>query len=127
MPKLNADSVKITIGGKTFDFMMTPYGIMIAEEHGIDILQLFDQIGSQLKDDASPTKQLSLISKIIWAGILPFNEDMTLKDVQMLMTFNDFGTVAPIIGDSMKRLIKGAEPDEVDMAKKKPKKSTSTS
>lgn len=122
MPKLNPDAVKITIGGKTFDFMMTPYGIMIAEEQGIDILKLFDEIGTQVKENSSPTKQLSLISKIIWAGIAPFHEGVTLKDVQMLMTFNDFSTVAPVIGDSMKRLIKGAEPDEVDTPKKKAKK-----
>lgn len=114
METRNADADIITLAGKQYTFCITPYGLMMADDMGIDVLSEFDKMRTdQLNGTMTPIRAMKVFSKIIWAGIVYSHPEVTLEHVQRSMeSFSELSSYADIIARQMARLLKGNETGE---------------
>lgn len=98
------DTAKVMFAGKEWDFFICPYGMMKADDEGIDVIAEFDAL---YRNAGSPVKALRTISKIVWVGILPFHPNITLEQVQVNLSLTDVQTITPVLTAQMQRLTKG--------------------
>jgi hypothetical protein len=97
----------IEIDGNEYKFLITPFGMIKADELGIDILKEFSFFQQEMSKgaEASPTKAFAIISKILWCGLLPFNQNLKLEDVQNSVTITEMLSLAPMLAQNMARVM----------------------
>jgi hypothetical protein len=117
------DIETIEIDGQSYRFVITPFGMIKADELGIDILKEFTGFQQEMSKgvEASPTKAFAIISKILWCGLLPFNQNLRLEDVQNSVTIKEMLSLAPMLAKHMTRVMGGSE-GEVQAPKNRGKK-----
>lgn len=102
--KNHPDATRITFAGQEWDFFICPYGMMKADDAGIDVLGEFDTL---FKNQNKPIRALATLSKIVWVGLLPFHPNLTVDQVQINLTLGDVGALTPVLTEQMQRLTKG--------------------
>ena len=114
----------IDIDGQSYKFLITPFGMIKADELGIDILKEFSKFQLEFSKgaEASPTKAFAIMSKIIWCGLLPFNPSLKLEDVQNTVTITEMLKLAPMLAQSMARLMGDSQGEAQAPAKIRGKK-----
>jgi hypothetical protein len=82
-------AVEVDIGGKNDDIpdkvLLCLYGLTVAESvHDFDIGEI------ELDEEAAERKgDLTQMLELLWIGMLPYNEDLTQKEVGMAVSFED--------------------------------------
>ena len=82
-------AVEVDIGGENDDIpdkvLLCLYGLTVAESvHDFDIGEI------ELDEEAAERKgDLTQMLELLWIGMLPYNEDLTQKDVGMAVSFED--------------------------------------
>jgi hypothetical protein len=82
-------AVEVNIGGDNDDIpdkvLLCLYGLTVAESvHGFDIGEI------ELDEEAAERKgDLTQMLELLWIGMLPYNEDLTQKEVGMAVSFED--------------------------------------
>jgi hypothetical protein len=82
-------AVEVDIGGDNDDIpnkvLLCLYGLTVAESvHDFDIGEI------ELDEEAAERKgDLTQMLELLWIGMLPYNEDLTQKDVGMAVSFED--------------------------------------
>jgi hypothetical protein len=89
MSKDFSRAVEVDIGGDNDDIpdkvLLCLYGLTVAESvHDFDIGEI------ELDEEAAERKgDLTQMLELLWIGMLPYNEDLTQKDVGMAVSFED--------------------------------------
>lgn len=123
MEKEYPREVHVEIGGEVRRVYVNLWGLILAEEKGYDIGQLaLDE--EEAKEQA--TSGLKNALDLLWIGMLPFNEDLTRKELGMQIPPSDLekleGPINQIMsrqfGDDVREKIQEArgEGDEVGKA-----------
>lgn len=114
------DRLTIQIGGGERPFKIGTLGMARAMDRGVDVLQEFDNFTKVYSKagDASPTKLLITISKIVWAGLLTYDDKIELEQVYDMMDVPAMTRVSSIIADQMSRFMNGAELGESQAPKR---------
>jgi len=82
-------AVEVDIGGDNDDIpdkvLLCLYGLTVAESvHDFDIGEI------ELDEEAAERKgDLTQMLELLWIGMLPYNEDLTQKEVGMAVSFED--------------------------------------
>ena len=82
-------AVEVNIGGDNDDIpdkvLLCLYGLTVAESvHDFDIGEI------ELDEEAAERKgDLTQMLELLWIGMLPYNEDLTQKEVGMAVSFED--------------------------------------
>ncbi|MCS3611005.1 hypothetical protein [Salinibacter ruber] len=82
-------AVEVDIGGENDDIpdkvLLCLYGLTVAESvHDFDIGEI------ELDEEAAERKgDLTQMLELLWIGMLPYNEDLTQKEVGMAVSFED--------------------------------------
>jgi len=82
-------AVEVDIGGGNDDIpdkvLLCLYGLTVAESvHDFDIGEI------ELDEEAAERKgDLTQMLELLWIGMLPYNEDLTQKEVGMAVSFED--------------------------------------
>jgi len=82
-------AVEVSVGGDNDDIpdkvLLCLYGLTVAESvHDFDIGEI------ELDEEAAERKgDLTQMLELLWIGMLPYNEDLTQKDVGMAVSFED--------------------------------------
>jgi hypothetical protein len=82
-------AVEVSIGGDNDDIpnkvLLCLYGLTVAESvHDFDIGEI------ELDEEAAERKgDLTQMLELLWIGMLPYNEDLTQKEVGMAVSFED--------------------------------------
>lgn len=82
-------AVEVDIGGENDNIpdkvLLCLYGLTVAESvHDFDIGEI------ELDEEAAERKgDLTQMLELLWIGMLPYNEDLTQKDVGMAVSFED--------------------------------------
>lgn len=100
------ETVQIDLAGEEKPFLLSTLGMERARQKDdplpvlLDIIQRYAHVIDMLRSDASITDEdvqealkerirggdLSDLSLVLWSGFLTFDEDITLEEVQLLMT-----------------------------------------
>jgi len=89
MSKDFSRAVEVDIGGENDSIpdkvLLCLYGLTVAESvHDFDIGEI------ELDEEAAERKgDLTQMLELLWIGMLPYNEDLTQKDVGMAVSFED--------------------------------------
>lgn len=82
-------AVEVDLGGENDDIpdkvLLCLYGLTVAESvHDFDIGEI------ELDEEAAERKgDLTQMLELLWIGMLPYNEDLTQKEVGMAVSFED--------------------------------------
>jgi len=82
-------AVEVSVGGENDDIpdkvLLCLYGLTVAESvHDFDIGEI------ELDEEAAERKgDLTQMLELLWIGMLPYNEDLTQKEVGMAVSFED--------------------------------------
>jgi hypothetical protein len=82
-------AVEVSVGGENDDIpdkvLLCLYGLTVAESvHDFDIGEI------ELDEEAADRKgDLTQMLELLWIGMLPYNEDLTQKEVGMAVSFED--------------------------------------
>jgi len=79
MEKEYTREVHIELGGETRRVLLNLWGLVLAEEKGFDVADLEVDADSAEEVSGKATKMLDYL----WVGMLPFNEDLTRKELGM--------------------------------------------
>jgi len=82
MEKQYTREVHLEAAGETRRVLVTLWGLVLAEEKGLDLEDL-------TTDDEEDAESFSEMLDFLWIGMLPFEEDLTRKDVGMMFTPSD--------------------------------------
>lgn len=77
MEKKYSREVHLEAGGETHRVLVCLWGLVLAEEKGMDLNELETEGAS---DD------FGQMLDFLWVGMLPFNEDLSRKEVGMMFT-----------------------------------------
>jgi hypothetical protein len=89
MSKKHSRAVEVDIGADDDEIpdnvLLCLYGLTVAESlHNFDISDI------ELDEEAAERKgDLTQMLELLWVGMLPFNEDLTKKQVGMAVSFED--------------------------------------
>lgn len=76
--------VRVEIGGEERRVLLCLYGLMLAEQKGYDISEI------ELDEEAEQRKgNVGQMLDLLWIGMLPFNEDLSKKELGMQIGFGD--------------------------------------
>ena len=105
----NADRELIKIGDKEYTFCITPYGMMLADDMGMDILQEFDKLTElQRSGKLSAVKAMKVFTAILWVGIVDNHPEVTLEQVRRsAKSLNELASFSELIGKHMNKLVTG--------------------
>lgn len=78
------DYSRPVIGGVEREFCLGPYGLRLAKDRGVDVL------GPDLDGFDGFVGQL-------WAGMLPFDPDLTMEDVGDVLSLRDMKRLRPLV------------------------------
>jgi hypothetical protein len=78
MEKRYTREVHLEVGGETRRVLVTLWGLVLAEEKGLDL--------SDLETDENGGEDFSTMLDFLWVGMLPFDEDLSRKDAGMMFT-----------------------------------------
>lgn len=109
------DRITIEIGGREWPFKIGTLGMYRAQEiGGVDILAEFDGLRSAFSGSgvASPTKLLVVMSKVVWAGMLSYDDKITLEQVMDMMDVQAMTRLSDVIGKQMQAFMNGADAGE---------------
>jgi len=114
--------VHVDIAGETRRVYVNLWGLILAEEKGYDIGQLaLDE--EEAKEQA--TSGLKNALDLLWIGMLPFNEDLTRRDLGMQIPVSDLEKLEDPInqimsrqfGDDVREKIQEARGEEEEVGK----------
>lgn len=85
MEKEYTREVHVEIDGETRRVLLCLWGLCLAEEKGFDISEI------ELDEEEAKERKGNLrqMLDLLWIGMLPFNEDLKLKDLGMQVGLND--------------------------------------
>ena len=85
MEKEYTREVHVEIGGETRRVLLNLWGLCLAEERGFEVseLDLGEEEAQERKGD------LQQMLDMLWVGMLPFNEDLTRRELGMQVGFED--------------------------------------
>lgn len=105
------DKITIQLGGIERPFKIGTLGMFRAmDKGGVDVLTEFESLQGLYAGSAkspSPTKLLAVMSRVVWAGLLSYDESITLDQVMDMMDVPVMGELSPIIGAQMTRFMQG--------------------
>ena len=89
MEKEYTREVHVEIGGETRRVLLNLWGLCLAEERGFEVgeLELDEEEAQERKGD------LQQMLDMLWVGMLPFNEDLTRKELGMQVGFEDMPNI----------------------------------
>ena len=89
MEKEYTREVHVEIGGETRRVLLNLWGLCLAEERGFNVeeLELDEEEAKERKGD------LQQMLDMLWVGMLPFNEDLTRKELGMQVGFEDMPNI----------------------------------
>jgi hypothetical protein len=80
MEKQYPREVHLEAGGETRRVLVCLWGLVLAEEKGLDLEEL---------DTKEAEESFAQMLDFLWVGMLPFNEDLTRKEAGMMFTPSD--------------------------------------
>lgn len=116
------DTITVNIGGAERPFTINTLGMYRALEGGVDPLAEFDSFSKVAAQNASPTRLMVIISKIVWCGLLAHDPNVKLEWVMEQMDVPAVTRLSPVISEQMGRFMRGATEGEAEAPKRgKPK------
>ena len=99
MPDQFPREVTITVGGEERRILICLWGLKLAEEKGYDVSSL-DVDPEELSGERGATGQMI---DLLWIGMLPFDEDLTRREVGMMLTLGDLAKAEDAINKIVSR------------------------
>ncbi|PAP79617.1 hypothetical protein B1759_14955 [Rubrivirga sp. SAORIC476] len=93
------DTVRLTILHEEHPWFLGNVTFRLASAKGIDIPRILEDLDG-LGDDAGMeafAPMLGKVGQLVYAGMLPFDEDLVEEDVTDLISFGDLGRLLPQI------------------------------
>lgn len=99
MDKEYSREVRVDIGGETRRVLLCLWGLCLAEEKGFDISEI------ELDEEEAQERKgnLKQMLDLLWIGMLPFNEDLEVKDLGMQVGLNDMEALESAFEKIVKR------------------------
>lgn len=88
------DTVEIEICGETRPWFLGNVTTRLAKEHGIDVVALLAELD---EGDDNLSSVIDTAGKLIFAGCLPFAEDLAPEDVTDLLSVADLPRLLPVL------------------------------
>ena len=99
MPDRFPREVTINTGGEERRVLVCLWGLKLAEEKSFDVSSLNVDPKKINAEGGSTTEMIELL----WIGMLPFDEDLTRRDVGMMFTFKDLAKAESTINKILSR------------------------
>ena len=135
--KLRQDPETITLklGGEERPFLISPLGFELAESEGHEVLpvimdlgfriarlwnrpddevDLLSDEGEKLVRDTIQNQDMHNISLIVWTGLLPFDEDLELREVKLMLTFSTMISELPKVVSAVMSFQEDALPEDIE-------------
>jgi hypothetical protein len=99
MDKEYSREVHVEIGGETRRVLLCLWGLCLAEEKGFDISEI------ELDEEEAQERKgnLKQMLDLLWIGMLPFNEELEVKDLGMQVGLNDMEALESAFEKIVKR------------------------
>jgi len=82
-------TVRAEYAGEEHKHLLCLWGLMLAEQKGFDVSSI------ELDEDVEERKgDVQQMGELLWIARLPFEEDLTLKELGMSVSFGDMEAVA---------------------------------
>lgn len=131
--KDDPETVDIDVGGEKRPFLLSTLGLERARQKKDPLPALFSLVQryafviNRLQDEASITDKevqdeieqriqggdLSDLSLVLWSGFLTFDDDITLEEVQLVMTPGRIFRSGSQIANALMSFLKDIDPDKI--------------
>lgn len=95
----------IQVAGKKYNWELTPFAIITADEQGIDVLAAMQQLSAA----GSTAKNMRITLILAWAGTIGAGETHTFTDFVRQISMGDMTEIAEHISAALINLNKGAD------------------
>lgn len=115
------DTVLLTILGEEHPWFLGNVTFRLATAKGIDIPKILEDLDG-LGDDAGMeafAPMLGKVGQLVYAGMLPFDEDLVEEEVTDLISFGDLGRLLPQIMEPLKGLAEDEATGKAEAAGRK--------
>jgi len=107
MDKRYDREVHLEVGGETRRVLVCLWGLVLAEEKGLDLQEL---------DTEEAEDSFSTMLDFLWVGMLPFDEELSRKEVGMMFTPADMQKAEEAFNKIRSRQITGEIKEAIDEA-----------
>jgi hypothetical protein len=114
MEKQYTREVHMEVAGETRRVLVCLWGLVLAEEKGLDLADL------ETQDDGG--EDFSTMLDFLWVGMLPFDEGLERKEVGMMFTAGDLDACQDAFQKVKSRQITGDVQDAIEEGDAGPKK-----
>lgn len=108
MDKRYTREVHLEVGDETRRVLVTLWGLVLAEEKGFDL--------TELETDEDGEEGFQEMLDFLWVGMLPFDEDLTRKEVGMMFTPADMNKCEAAFHKIKSRQITGDVQEAIEEA-----------
>lgn len=83
------DTIKVTIGGKEFDFYFGGASYSYAEGEDIDLVDIMEN-----EDKSGMKKDLEELAQILYIGVLPFDDSIKFEEIVLRLSMNEYQRIS---------------------------------
>ena len=112
--KEHQDTLQVEYAGEERYWLLGRYALHLVKQAGEDPDEILGSVGGD-----GMTEDMDMFAKILWAGFLPFDEDLEYEEVQMLLSMGDMARLSPKIMGPFLDLQDGAMGKAMEEAKKR--------
>lgn len=115
-PDEHPAKIEIELAGETFPWFIGRRTFDLVNDHNdeVDFEEILgDAMDGRISEMDSAEERFNAIGRLVWAGFLPFEEDLEFEDVTNVLTFHDIATVFKPIRAHFQKL-----QDEVEQLEK---------
>jgi len=90
------DTIEIPLAGQTPPWFLGRKSFALAKEHGVDP----DTVLQDVRDAQTTLEAFDRVARLVWAGLLVFDDDLTIDDVADAMSLQDLQRVQQPIAEA---------------------------
>jgi hypothetical protein len=115
-PAEHPDTLEIELAGETLPFFLGRRTFDLVDDHPdeVDFVSILEG-GMAAAGSENPKDRMDQIGRIIWAGMLPFEEDLDYDLIKRWLSIGDLPRLANVIQGEFKKLVEMANEVREDM------------
>jgi hypothetical protein len=113
------DTLEVELAGHRFNWYIGRVTFDLVDAHEDDVSLSAILQGAEALDEATPKEQIDQVGRLIWAGLLPFEEDLSYEVVARAISLQDLPRLGSFVSETFDALQDdaeglGATPTETD-------------